>query len=75
MKPRTQNQSTDILQAEGLRVAASSNKFVDRTAAITGISDMITITVSVPSLIAFLRRRSVTICRSAVSSSSRYEAD
>ena len=39
------------------------NKIVDRTTASTGIPDVMTITVSATSLIALLRRRSVTIGR------------
>ena len=39
------------------------NKFVDRTTASIGFSDMITVASSVSSSITFLRRRSVTMGR------------
>jgi hypothetical protein len=42
-----------------------SNQIADRTAASIRISDMITDTLFVPSSSARLRRRSLTICRSA----------
>lgn len=39
------------------------NKIVDRTAASLGISDISTATISIPSVSASLRRRSVTMGR------------
>jgi hypothetical protein len=46
-----------------VRVIRLPNQIVDRTTASIRIPDIMTITASTPSSSAFLRRRSLTICR------------